>query len=161
MNTEVLMDAKSCQTFWRWCREWNDTVTRPTTKQTSSVALNGRGTLPAVQVIKSVPIGQYRARFERVEETESEKYGPGLAWIFTIVSPGACYDREISRITSPQATTKNACGKMLRGITGRPIGDDVDADDFRGQEYLIVVGETETGGTRVETVLPANSIQND
>ena len=63
--------------------------------------------------------------------------------------------QEVSRITGTKLTKKTALGKMLVGLKGGPIepGEEVDPTQFVGREYLLVVGETDNGSTRVETVL--------
>jgi hypothetical protein len=49
---------------------------------------------------------------------------------------------------------KNAAGKMLAGLMGKPLtaGEEVDLSQFVGKTYLVIVADTDGGGTRVETV---------
>jgi hypothetical protein len=105
-----------------------------------------------MQIEKCVPIGSYTALFTGVEDTDHKEYGPGLAWHFEIFG-GPLNGRKIGRITSRLPTTKNSCGRLLRGLAGN-IDGEVDIDSFRGTRVRIVVGETSTGGTRVDSVAP-------
>ncbi len=101
-----------------------------------------------------VPAGSYLARFTGYEETTTE-YGDGLRWQFEPIS-GPYKGSKTSRITSQNPTMKNACGKILSGLIGKPLtpDQDIDLDSLIGKSYLIVVTNTETGGTRVDTVSP-------
>lgn len=101
-----------------------------------------------------VPAGSYMAKFLGVEETNND-YGAGLKWLFEVVS-GPQKSAKTSRITSPVPSLKNGCGKMLGGITGKPLtsGENVNLDPFIGKTYLIMVITAESGGTRIESVSP-------
>lgn len=101
-----------------------------------------------------VPVGSYLAKFVGVEATNNE-YGDGLRWLFEVVS-GPQKGVKTSRITSQSPTPKNACGKMLSGITGKPLtpGEDVALEAFVGKTFLVMVGPTDSGGTRVDSVSP-------
>ncbi len=105
----------------------------------------------------TVPAGAFRAKFTGVEDTEHEEYGAGFRFVFKVV--GGDHDGEdATRITGDRATSKNALGKMLAGITGGGIevGQQVDIEACVEKEYLINVGETKGGGTRVESVIRAD-----
>jgi hypothetical protein len=101
-----------------------------------------------------VPAGSYLAALLGVEATNNE-FGDGLRWQFEVLS-GPWKGAKTSRITSQIPTVKNSCGKMLAGLTGKPLapGEDHDIESFIGKKYLIVVVNTENGGTRVESVSP-------
>jgi hypothetical protein len=101
-----------------------------------------------------VPPGQYWARFLGVEDRDDENYGPGLVWRFIILD-GVYAGQEVSRITSPEPTKKNACGKLFQGLAGGRVPNDaeLDIDSFKGREYGVVIGESSTGqSTRVDSV---------
>jgi hypothetical protein len=101
-----------------------------------------------------VPAGSYLATFLGIEETNNE-YGAGLRWLFAVLS-GPHKGLKTSRITSAAPTVKNSCGKVLSGITGKALtpGEDIDIESLINKTYLIVVGNTESGGTRIESVSP-------
>jgi hypothetical protein len=102
----------------------------------------------------SVPPGTYNSKFVGIEETSHEEYGPGLRWRFEILS-GEQAGREATRVTGTKPTPRNACGKILASITGSQLvlGDEIDTRDFVGREFLVAVQESQSGATRVETVL--------
>jgi hypothetical protein len=107
----------------------------------------------------SLPVGEYVARFIGCENSNHSEYGDGVAWKFEITD-GPCKGRQVSRVTSPEPTDKNACGRIIGGLAGGRIdrGAEIDVDQFIGREYLITVGENSTGtGTRVESVMPATA----
>ncbi|MGO9109106.1 MAG: hypothetical protein ACLP9L_07735 [Thermoguttaceae bacterium] len=101
-----------------------------------------------------VPAGSYLAPFMGVETTTNE-YGDGLRWWFEIPS-GPHAGSKVGRITSPKPTPKNACGKMLAGITGRSLtaGLEIDLAAYVGKPFLIIVAESKSGngGTYVDAV---------
>jgi hypothetical protein len=76
-----------------------------------------------------------------------------VRWRFEIAS-GPHQGGKASRITTPAPSLKNACGKMLAGLTGKPLTPDeqVDLAPFVGRNFLIVVAAAEGGGSRIETV---------
>ena len=105
--------------------------------------------------IQGVPAGQYTAAFDAIEETNHPEYGEGLIWKFLI--HGGQYDGQIAqRVTGPQPTPKNACGKMVKGVTGSlpTAGNEVDLDKFIGTKFSILVEDAENGGTRIAAVIP-------
>jgi acyl-homoserine lactone acylase PvdQ len=99
-----------------------------------------------------VPAGSYHAIFKNAEAVTND-YGPGLRWIFEVVG-GPHAGQTASRTTTQSPTTQNSCGKLLSGITGKPlsIGVEFELSAYIGKAYLIVVGEGKTGATRVEAV---------
>ena len=101
----------------------------------------------------SLPIGSYKAVFEGVETTTHEEYGDGLKWAFR-VADGQHAGRECYRITKCEPTPKNSCGRLLAALSGASAKDglEIDPDDFVGRPYLIIIAETQSGSTRVETV---------
>jgi hypothetical protein len=108
-------------------------------------------------IIKSTdcPAGVYKAQFKGVEEMSHPEYGPGLRFDFEIADePNK--GRRACRITSHDPTPRNAAGRMLCDLAGiTPAnGVSVDPADFVGRAYTIVVRESESGRTRVESVCP-------
>jgi len=73
-----------------------------------------------------------------------------------IVIGGKFDGAETSRFTSAKMTLKSALGKIASGLAGRKldIGDDFDPANYVGKEYLAIVEETESGSTRVGSLLP-------
>ena len=99
-----------------------------------------------------VPAGSYQAAFKEAEAVDND-YGPGLRWVFEVAS-GPYAGQKTSRITAQTPTPKNACGRILAGLLGKKLtaDEEIDLSNFVGNTYLIVVAETQTGMTRVETV---------
>jgi hypothetical protein len=102
------------------------------------------------------PPGNYRARFQGIENTSHPEYGAGVRFLFEVVA-GAHSGRRVSRVTSCTPTLSNSAGRMLAGIVGRPLQHDeqVDIDRFVGRHYAIVVEAAPSGGTRVAALMPA------
>ena len=103
-----------------------------------------------------VPAGIYQSRFVSVEQTPADPvkgYGPGLKWTWEVLS-GPQAGQKASRTTTAIPSPKNAAGKIISGLLGRPLqtGENVDIGSLIGRPYLIVVAEGQTGGTRVESV---------
>jgi hypothetical protein len=103
-----------------------------------------------------VPAGAYSAKFlgfEAVPNDPTKGYGAGIRWQFEVVA-GQHTGSKAGRITNATPTAKNACGKMLSGLTGKALkpGEEVDLGQFVGKVYLIVVQDSDGGGSRVETV---------
>jgi hypothetical protein len=103
----------------------------------------------------SWPRRVYLAKFLGVEASPSNEYGEGRRWPFEVVS-GPQKGSKTSRVTGQSPSLKNGCGKIVTGLTGKPLtpGDDIDVDLFIGKIYLIVVANTEGGGTRIDSVSP-------
>lgn len=104
----------------------------------------------------SLPAGVYSATFVGVEKYEdnADKYGEGLKWTFR-VTKGDHEGGETSRITSKSISKKSAAGKLLSQLAGRQIeaGEEITTDQYVGQAYVITVEETDSGSTRVASVL--------
>lgn len=104
------------------------------------------------------PPGAYVARFCGIETTTHNEYGAGLKWTWEVVN-GVQAGQKATRVSSPHPTLKNACGKMIAGLLGRAlaIGEDTGAEIEKliGNNYMILVESTESGATRVGSVLPA------
>ncbi|SRR5579871_6594146 len=104
-----------------------------------------------------VPVGSYMMEFCGYEEVPADKdrgFGAALRWKF-VITEGKYKDSTVSRITTPSPTLKNACGKMLSAIIGKPLtaGDGADLDEHIGVGLIGQVAETESGATRVESVM--------
>lgn len=65
----------------------------------------------------------------------------GVEWQFEI-SEGDYAGKIVGRITSAMPTTKNSCGTLLMGLCGKALtaNDEIDANDYVGHIYQIVVG---------------------
>jgi|SRR5579884_1659848 len=103
-----------------------------------------------------VPIGNYRAKFVGVSEGQNDK-GSFLRWEWEIVQ-GEHKGQKASRITSTAPTLKNACGKIVSGLIGKTLTQDIEFDSaaYVGKEYVVVVTAANDGGaTKVEAVVPA------
>lgn len=100
----------------------------------------------------STPPGSYLAKFVGTEQTEANEFGAGIRWQFEIAS-GALAGTKIGRTTGDKPTLKNACGKMLTGISGKTtVGETVELAQYIGNVYLIIVGPRPEGGTSLESV---------
>jgi hypothetical protein len=100
------------------------------------------------------PAGTYTATFVGVEETNHEQWGAGLKWSWEITK-GQHKGKKACRTTGTSPTPKNACGAMLKAIAGRPLaaGEEIDVEGFVGETFMVIVGETDSGGTRVESAI--------
>jgi hypothetical protein len=109
-------------------------------------------------VLKSsdVPAGVYNAKFIGVERTTHAEFGGGLKFSFEIAD-GKYAGKTTTRTTGDKPTPRNVAGKVLAAIAGAKPSDglSIDADEFIGKAYQVVVGETESGFTRVNEILPA------
>jgi hypothetical protein len=102
--------------------------------------------------------GTYVATFAGIDPQPADPargYGPGIRWKFTI-SEGPLAGQTASRITPPSPTLRNACGKMLAGLIGRPLADRESADPsmYLGKRYTVTVAAGQAGGSRIEYVSP-------
>jgi hypothetical protein len=106
------------------------------------------------------PAGVYVAEFQGVfpmtEATprlgrDGKPMPPGIEWRFKIVE-GPFAGRIISRITSKTPTAKNACGVLLDGVAGRPLGleEVFDPDTMRGRQYQVAVDRSKTNPDRTQ-----------
>lgn len=101
-----------------------------------------------------VPVGQYRAKFSSWEQSVHEEYGDRVLFEFQILE-GKEKDNKATRFTSAKMSPKSALCKMAKGLSGHAFepGDHFDPDDYLNKEYLIIVAETDSGATRVESVI--------
>jgi hypothetical protein len=97
----------------------------------------------------------YAARLLGIEPVTNEQYGAGLRFTFQILK-GPYAGQKAARTTGCSPSLKNSVGRLLSGMLGRTLNldEEIEADDLIGRDYMIVVGATETGGTRVETATP-------
>jgi hypothetical protein len=103
-----------------------------------------------------VPAGVYSAKFVGVERTTHAEFGGGLKFSFEITD-GKYAGKTTTRTTGDKPTPRNVAGKVLAAIAGAKPTDGlaIDADSFIGKAYTVVVGDTESGFTRVNEILPA------
>jgi hypothetical protein len=103
----------------------------------------------------AVPPGTYFAKLLAVEPVTSDQYGNGIRFSFQ-VAKGQYAGQKVSRTTGCTASPKSSLGKLLSGMLGRALNldEEVEVNGLLGREYLIVVGVTEGGGSRVETATP-------
>jgi hypothetical protein len=104
-----------------------------------------------------VPVGNYVAKFVGVETNTHPEHGEGLEWLFEVVK-GPHAGSKTSRTTGMVPSGKNACGRILGGMTGGAIspGVEVDLNRFVGKKFLVMVENNSTNtGTRLGTVMPS------
>lgn len=100
----------------------------------------------------STPPGSYLAKFIGAEQAEANEYGAGIRWQFEIQS-GPLAGSKIGRTTGDKPTLKNACGKMVTGISGKTtVGETIDLTQYVGKVYLIIVAQRPEGGTSLDSV---------
>ena len=103
-----------------------------------------------------IPVGSYPAEFVGWEPfTEGEQqYGPGLLLKWRITD-GQYADKFASRIVSQKTGPKSNLYKLVTALKGaKPeTGEEIRLEDFCGVKGQIVVGETESGATRVDLFL--------
>lgn len=104
-----------------------------------------------------VPAGVYKARFVGVERTTHAEYGGGLRFEWQIVD-GKYTGTSTYRTTGDKPTPRNSAGKVLAALVGAKAADGltIDPDSCIGRHYTVVVGETESGFTRVNEILPVD-----
>jgi hypothetical protein len=97
----------------------------------------------------------YLAKLTGVEPVTNDQYGPGLRFKYS-VAKGPLAGQSVARTTGCAPSPKNSLGKLLSGMLGRALSldEEIEVDDIIGREYMIVVGVTDSGGTRVETATP-------
>ena len=82
--------------------------------------------------------------FKLPPKKDGPDYGPAL-----LVKFKADDGQEPSSIVSEVPTMRNACGRILAGMLGRPLQpeEQIRWDDFEGQKFLVVVvsNKTQTG----------------
>lgn len=102
-----------------------------------------------------VPVGAYEAEFVGAEPyTENvEKYGPGVLLKWRILDGEEHAGDETSRICSQKMSPKSALGKFAIAIKGSPIatGDTFAFACHVGVTGIVILEETDSGGTRVST----------
>lgn len=111
-------------------------------------------TILVEESFESVPVGGYRTKFLRVEESEgSPQYGPALRWCFE-VTDGPMAGKLATALTGRKFTTKTNAGKLLSQLQGEPLekGQTVDLSKFVGQVFTVNVVETESSSTKVDSV---------
>jgi hypothetical protein len=104
-----------------------------------------------------VPVGIYDAEFINLEDFVSDtpsSYGPGVKLSWRILA-GEHEDQIASRICSKKFSPKAALRQFAEAIIGRELapGEDFDFADYYGVTGKIVVKETESGATRVDTFM--------
>jgi hypothetical protein len=67
-----------------------------------------------------IPVGSYTAKLTAVENVTNETYGAGLRLVYTVTG-GKCAGQKTARTTGCLPTPRNALGKMLGGMLGRPV----------------------------------------
>lgn len=75
-------------------------------------------------------------------DRDGNPMGPALLWEFVILH-GPDMGKKIGKITPPYPTDKNNCGRMIQGITDRPLDEKTPFDDavHTGDYYLITIKE--------------------
>lgn len=101
--------------------------------------------------IKTIPAGQYIARFKDLQKSEHPEYGAGLCWSFEIAA-GEYKGCLVSRITKPDLRSTNIGGKMFRAVTGdsKPTS----LKPFVGKPYNVLMEPTAQDKTRISQVWP-------
>ena len=105
-----------------------------------------------------VPVGQYRAKFSSWEASTHAEYGERVLFEFEVLD-GKEKGNKATRFCSAKMTPKSALTKLARGLAGKSFepGDEFDPDQFVGDEYLVIVEETDSVSTRVASVLKADA----
>lgn len=106
-----------------------------------------------MQEFDAVPAGQYVAIFKDVQKTHHDQWGDGVMFVFEIAN-GEHKGQTATRIGKPKASTQNATGKMIMGITGQSYsqGQRVDLRSHVGKPYNVLVEPTQGGKTRIAQV---------
>jgi len=100
-----------------------------------------------------VAAGGYAAEFTGAESFENE-FGPGVRLKWKVLD-GEHADAEASRIVSQKLSPKSNLYRFVKSLKGTDIaaGEEVDLQSYVGIKGMIVVGETDSGATRVESFL--------
>ncbi len=100
------------------------------------------------------PAGAYRARFLGATQIEHDSYGPGALFTWEILD-GDQAGKTAGRVTDIKATTSNATGRIIAGLTGGPVkAGGVSVESCVGKVYLIQVDPTSDGKkTRVTSCI--------
>lgn len=103
-----------------------------------------------------LPVGSYPAKFMGVDKFEEniEKYGLGIILKFQVLA-GEHEGEEASRICSAKLSPKSALTKFAVSLKGSKIesGEQFSFTPFVGSTGSILVTETQSGATRIETFL--------
>ena len=107
-----------------------------------------------MQKSEGIPAGNYSAEFIGVEEFENE-FGPGvrLKWQ---VNNGERTGSTTSAMCSQKLSPKSKLYQFVKAMKGDEItaGEQIDLQSYLGLKGLIVVVESESGATYVESFLP-------
>ena len=100
-----------------------------------------------------VPTGNYPVEFTGAEEFEND-FGPGVKLVFRVTA-GEQEGASPTRIVSAKLSPKSNLFKFVSALKGRKpeAGEEIDLDSLTGVRGMVIVGETESGSTRVETFL--------
>ncbi len=107
-----------------------------------------------------VPADIYEVEFCNIEDFESDagsQYGPAVKLTFRIQT-GEFKSQLASRICSQKFGPKAALRQFAESICGQELsaGEDFDFGDHFGQTGRVVVKETDSGATRVDTFMRGN-----
>src|SRR5215468_5262863 len=118
------------------------------------------------------PAGVYVARFAGVFPftgdgkprlgKDGKPMPPAIEWRFEIQEDpdhgGEHVGKTVGRLTSEEATPRNACGVLLAGLIGRAIADEeeIDIDTYVGSLFRVTVGPSKDNPdrTQVQFVTP-------
>jgi hypothetical protein len=92
----------------------------------------------------------FQGAFDLPEKTDGPSYGPAV-----LLKWRADDGEEPTAIVGSAPTQKNACGRILAGMLGRPLMPDeqIDWAQFEGQRFLCQVITNQSGnGTKVHEV---------
>ncbi|HAD71349.1 MAG TPA: hypothetical protein DCF94_04910 [Gammaproteobacteria bacterium] len=114
------------------------------------------------------PAGVYQGIYDGCEDYQSgdperdSAYKEAVKWRFT-VSAGEFKNSAIGRITPKVPTSKNATGRIIRGLcgSGNPHDPSKVFDDtpYIGNRYQIIVEDTDSGYTRVASCIPVQDVE--
>ena len=103
---------------------------------------------------EGIPAGGYSAEFIGAEVFKNE-YGPGvrLKWK---VNDGEYAGAETSAMCSQKLSAKSKLYKFVKALKSDEItaGEEIDLQSYLGVKGLIVVVESESGATYVDSFLP-------
>ena len=105
-----------------------------------------------IPVKEQVPIDVYDADFLGIEATTHDDWGDGLLWSWKITK-SKYRGQIVYRTTKPWGTARNSCGDFLKSITELPLEQAKlkDLDDYVGTPCSVIVKESKSGSTRVES----------
>ena len=109
----------------------------------------------------NLPPGIYTAKLESITDTEKPhaEYGMGLIWKF-VIEEGAHFGEDVERLTSPDPTEGNICGRLFAGCMGIAKikeGEAYDLDDAIGKSCQVIVKQYKER-TRVDDVMPLGPV---